>query len=69
MSEDSNAITIRKQDFEASLQNLNDFRKYTTEPAHIDKVDTREGLFGLREHKVTGDELNSVTNQIQSTGS
>ena len=57
---------IERHNFESAKQSL---RKYTEENQgnpDLVKVPTDGGLFGLFDHKVTGDELNELTSQIQN---
>lgn len=58
-------LVLEKHNFDESKNELKKF----SDNAHVNptlaKVDTESGLFGLFQHKVTGNELNELTTQIQ----
>lgn len=51
--------------FENAKKELQMFAQKTTSDFGLDHVPSSGGLFGLGNHKVTGDELNNVTSQVQ----
>lgn len=57
---------IRKHDFEAAKESLRKYVKENQEKPDLIRVPTDDGLFGLFSHKVTGDEMNELTGQIQN---
>ena len=63
-------LVLEKHNFDESKNELKKF----SDNAHVNptlaKVDTESGLFGLFQHKVTGNELNELTlNFHQKTNS
>ena len=60
-----NELTIQTHNFEESKHQLKIFSEQTTTDLELRKVDSSGGLFGLFDHRVTGDELNNLTSQIQ----
>lgn len=56
---------IEAHKFEEAKKNLQAFSEKTKTTYSISKVKSNGGLFGLGNHKVTGDELNNIINQIQ----
>lgn len=58
-------LSIKTHEFEASKKQLKVFSEQTPKDLELRKVDISGGFLGLGDHKVTGDELNSLTTQIQ----
>lgn len=58
-------LIIKKHDFEASKNQLKVFSEQTPKDLELRKVEISGGFFGLGDHTVTGNELNSLTTQIQ----
>ncbi len=58
-------IIIKPTSFEDAKNHIQTFASKTSPSLGLDKVETSCGLFGVFDHKVTGDELNQVTTQIQ----
>ena len=56
---------VKPHSFEVALNNLKELAEQTPSDIGLDKVDSEGGLFGWFDHKVTGDELNKITTQIQ----
>lgn len=56
---------IKPHSFEDAKNHIQTFSSRTSTSLDITKVDTNEGLFDWFNHKVTGDELNRVTGQVQ----
>ena len=56
---------IEAHKFEEAKKNLQVFSEKTKTTYSISKVKSNGGLFGLGNHKVTGDELNNIIKQIQ----
>mgnify|MGYP004480487603 CR=1 FL=1 len=52
--------------FENAKRNLQSFANRTASDFGLSQVPSSGGLFGLGDHKVTGDELNIVISQVQS---
>ena len=57
---------IEKHSFETAKKSLQKFAEEHHETTDLMKVPADGGLFGWFDHKVTGDELNSLTSQIQN---
>lgn len=60
-----NEYNINTHDFESSKNKIKNFSEKTKAIPELSTVRTSGGLFDLFSHKVTGDELNEVTSQIQ----
>lgn len=58
------SVVIKEHDFQAAKNALKSFIEKATTPVFIDIVDTLDGVVWLRDHKVTGTELNKVIFQI-----
>lgn len=58
-------IVIKKHNFDAAKNNIRQFSLTKPDQLALKKVDVDGGLFNWFDHKVTGAELNSLTNQIQ----
>lgn len=58
-------INIQKHNFDKAKNNIKQFSLTKPEELSLKKVDERKGLFDWFEHKVTGEELNNLTNQLQ----
>lgn len=58
-------LIIQKHDFEASKNQLKVFSEQTPKDLELRKVEISGVFFGLGDHTVTGNELNSLTTQIQ----
>lgn len=56
---------INTHDFENSKNEIKKFSEKTKANPELSSVSTSGGLFGWFDHKVTGDELNEVTSQVQ----
>lgn len=56
---------IKPQSYENAKLSLKAFSEKTGGALKLNKVDSFGGLFGWFDHKVTGDELNKLTGQIQ----
>ena len=56
---------VKPHSFEVALNNLKELAEQTPSDIGLDKVDSEAGLFGWFDHKVTGDELNKITTQVQ----
>ena len=56
---------IKKHSFETAKKSLQQFAEEHHENSDLMTVPTDGGLFGWFDHKVTGDELNNLTSQIQ----
>jgi len=56
---------IKSHNFDKEKKQLENFSKTIHTNIELKKVDTNGGLFGLFEHKVTGEEVNILTRQIQ----
>jgi len=61
-----NELVIKTHDFNDALKQLQKFSKNIPSTIDLQSIATKEGLFGLFDHKVTGDEINSLTTQIQN---
>ena len=62
----SGSAVINKRDFQKAKNGLSQYRKTETENMKLKKVPTKGGIFNLGSHTVKGDELNTVTSQIQN---
>lgn len=58
-------IVIKKHNFDKAKNNIKQFALTKPDQLALEKVDVSGGLFNWFDHKVTGAELNSLTNQIQ----
>ena len=58
-------IVIKKHNFDKAKNNIKQFSLTKPDQLAVKKVDVNGGLFNWFDHKVTGAELNSLTNQIQ----
>lgn len=56
---------IKPHSFEEAKHHIQTFSSKTSSDLGLSRVDSSGGLFGLGKHKVTGDELNKITGQIQ----
>ena len=68
MDENTTLLEIDKKrhNFDAKKNSLKKFGETQTQIVEIDDVETEGGLFGLFEHKVTGEELNQRMYTIQT---
>ncbi len=68
MDENTTLLEINKKrhNFDAKKNSLKKFGETQTQIVEIDDVETEGGLFGLFEHKVTGEELNQRMYTIQT---
>ncbi len=68
MDENTTLLEINKKrhNFDAKKNSLKKFGETQTQIIEIDDVETEGGLFGLFEHKVTGEELNQRMYTIQT---
>jgi len=57
---------LQRHDFESAKQSLQKYTVQNQQNMDLAKVPTDAGLFGWFDHKVTGDELNELTSQIQN---
>ena len=60
-----NELVIQTHNFEKAKRQLKNFSMTKPEELALKKVDVDGGLFNWFDHKVTGQELNDLTNQIQ----
>lgn len=58
-------IIIKKHNFDKAKNNIKQFSLTKPDELALNKVDVSGGLFNWFDHKVTGAELNSLTNQVQ----
>lgn len=56
---------IKPHSFEDAKNHIQTFSNRTSLDLELSRVSSSGGLFGWFDHKVTGDELNNVTSQIQ----
>lgn len=61
-----NELDIKRYNFDLAKNHLKEFSEKTEAELAIDKVKTDGGFLGLGDHKVTGYELNSRLNSIQT---
>lgn len=61
-----NELFIEKRNFENQKNKLKKFSKNIPRSVSLPNSKTDSGLFGLFDHKVTGDQLNNLTNKIQT---
>lgn len=61
-----NEIIIKPQRFDAAKNKLRVLSKEIPQNTELSTIKTQNGLFGLFSHKVTGEELNELTSQIQN---
>ncbi|RHO34358.1 hypothetical protein [Amedibacterium intestinale] len=59
------SLVIKEHDFQEAKNNLKKYTDKTKEEVEFIKVPTVGGFFNLGTHKVTGDELNEITDKIQ----
>lgn len=57
---------IKKHNFEEQLNNLKELNDKIPATAELTKVEESGGMFGWFSHKVTGEEINGLTEQIQN---
>lgn len=60
-----NSTAIVKHNFEAAKGEIRRFSNNLPSNQPFEKVETDAGLFGWSDHKVTGEELNNLTDKIQ----
>ena len=60
-----NELIIQTHNFEKAKNQLKEFSKTKPEELALKEVDIEGGLFNWFEHKVTGQELNNLTTQVQ----
>ena len=60
-----NSTAIVKHNFEAAKGKIQRFSNNLPSNQPFEKVETDAGLFGWSDHKVTGEELNSLTDKLQ----
>ncbi|ARX69637.1 hypothetical protein [Bacillus thuringiensis] len=60
-----NELVIQTHNFEKAKKQLKEFSMTKPEELALNKVDVEGGLFNWFDHKVTGQELNDLTSQIQ----
>lgn len=58
-------LAIKSYNFDNAKNNLKKFSEGVSTTVNLETVKTEGGLFGLFDHKVTGQELNNLTGQIQ----
>lgn len=63
---DAGGLVLKTHDFELAKNTLRQFTERSNKQIELSRVPTDGGLFNLGNHKVTGDELNGITSQIQS---
>jgi hypothetical protein len=61
-----NELLIEKRNFENQKNKLKKFSKNIPNSVNLPNSKTESGLFGWFDHKVTGDQLNNLTNKIQT---
>ena len=61
----STSLVIKEHDFQVAKNSLKKYAVKSNSELSLPSVPSSGGLFGLGDHKVTGDELNRVTSQIQ----
>lgn len=59
-------LVIQRHNFEKAKRNIKEFSLIEPDDLSLQKVDENKGLFKAFNHKVTGAELNSLTNDIQN---
>jgi len=59
------SLVIKEHDFQEAKNSLKKYAAKTGSELSLPSVPSSGGLFNLGDHKVTGDELNNVTSQIQ----
>ena len=61
-------INIRKHDFDEAKEHLKEFAEQSQDELYFDKVRTHDDFFGFEfaEHGVTGNEFNTLVEQIQN---
>lgn len=64
-SQDSLSLVIKEHDFQEAKNSLKKYVTKRNDELSLPTVPSTGGLFNLGDHKVTGDELNSVSSQIQ----
>ncbi|MDD3141792.1 MAG: hypothetical protein PHX08_22895 [Lachnospiraceae bacterium] len=60
-----NELNIKRHSFDLAKNRLKEFSEKNEAESAIDRVKTNGGIFGLGDHKVTGDELNNRLESIQ----
>ncbi|MDX5476603.1 MAG: hypothetical protein LPK00_13795 [Bacillaceae bacterium] len=60
-----NELVIQTHSFEKAKNQIKEFSMTKPEELALQKVDVDGGLFNWFDHKVTGQELNNLTNQVQ----
>lgn len=59
-------LMIKSHNFESSKNQIKAFTEQSKSDLVLSNVDISGGIFNLGKHKVTGDELNNITAEIQS---
>lgn len=59
-------LVIEEHDFQDAMSSIKKYSEQTREEVGLSKVPNNGGLFNLVNHKVTGEELNEITSQIQN---
>lgn len=62
---ETTTLVIKKHDFQKAKNSLKEYAAKNASDLKLPSVPSSGGLFGLGDHKVTGDELNKVTSQVQ----
>ena len=66
IASESGALVIKKHDFQVAKNTLKKYTEQSRDDIALSRVPTEGGLFNLGNHKVTGEELNKITSQIQN---
>lgn len=59
-------LTIQKRNFEIQKDKLKKFSEDIPSSVNLPSSKTESGLFGWSDHKVTGEQFNNLTNEIQT---
>jgi hypothetical protein len=65
ISSESGSLVIKKHDFQVAKNTIKKYTEQSRDDIALSRVPTDGGLFNLGNHKVTGEELNKITSQIQ----
>jgi len=60
-------LIIKEHNFYSAKSKIKEFSRRDPARNYLHKVDVKTGIFGWREHKVTGEEMNTLASQIQSS--
>ena len=68
MSKNKKQLNISKHDFDEAKEHLKEFAEQSQDELYFDKVRTHDDFFGFEfaEHGVTGNEFNTLVEQIQN---